>query len=229
MGAKNYTPIGFIAERDGKYYVIFRGTMEKNEWRQDSKSEQISFDIKSQGLMGLGRVSKGFWEIYTEDDNTRDDFLPLATIVKNHLALLPPYTPIFVAGHSLGGALAALATRHLLAFGLRPTLYTFASPRAGNPEFAKAFTQIDAYRIANSEDIVPYLAFATLNVFGSEMQPNRFVKDRIEGLLRFASLLDLAGTHDEYVHVGEPIYFTNNLGAISMNHNMYEVYRGALA
>jgi hypothetical protein len=48
--------------------------------------------------------------------------------------------PIFVAGHSLGGALATLATYRLLMLGANVRgLYTFGSPRVGNRAFSRDF------------------------------------------------------------------------------------------
>jgi len=69
--------------------------------------------------------------------------------------------PMVVAGHSLGAALATLFVMENdreKKFDIT-TSCTFASPRVGNLEFARAFDQlpIDSWRIVNTLDVVPKL------------------------------------------------------------------------
>jgi len=242
VGEDNDTPMGFIAQRKNgesltdDYYVIFRGTMEKDEWKQNFRGEQSIFSIPNQGFNNLGKVATGFIEVYTRKDPTpNSNLLSIADLIGTifNKSKLPTTAKIFVSGHSLGGALATMATRHLLAMNLKPTLYTYASPRVGDKDLAEPLAKTECYRVANSEDIVPYVALPTINPTGDDMQSKNFVKGRIEGLIRFTRLvnfdLDLINAEDQYIHAGEPIYFTDNRGAISMNHNMYRTYREALA
>jgi lipase (class 3) len=72
-----------------------------------------------------------------------------------------PPRPMVVTGHSLG---SALATLFVMENALKrkfdiTTSCTFASPRVGNLEFARAFDQlpIDSWRIVNTLDVVPKL------------------------------------------------------------------------
>lgn len=76
---------------------------------------------------------------------------------------------ILVTGHSLGGALATLATVSLKEKALKKKelkdetydiagLYTFGQPHVGNQDFAKYFNdelKIPAYRFVNNNDVVP--------------------------------------------------------------------------
>ncbi len=67
--------------------------------------------------------------------------------------------PVFITGHSQGGALAALATRALLAgdFFVSGT-YTFAAPRAGDIDFCNTLPKIlPIHRIEFGDDLVPHL------------------------------------------------------------------------
>jgi pimeloyl-ACP methyl ester carboxylesterase len=61
--------------------------------------------------------------------------------------------PVFVTGHSLGGALAVVATRYI-ANRSEGACYTFGAPRIGNEMF---FDQIytPLYRVVNASDGVP--------------------------------------------------------------------------
>ncbi len=223
----NPIPMGFIAQRKNNqdpssndYYVIFRGTMESNEWQKDFRINQAPFTLDN-NPKSLGKVAKGFAEIYTQNSNIK-------TQIQNTFSKLPNSIRIFVSGHSLGGALASLVTRHLVSMGFKPILYTYASPRVGNEDFTIPLAAANCYRVVNSEDAVPYLPLATLNAFGDEIHPNKFVKDRINGIINLAGFLDLPGTNEQYIHLGEPIYFTDNRKSISLNHNMYRTYREAL-
>ena len=64
-----------------------------------------------------------------------------------------PEIPVYITGHSLGGALAILATR-LLASDSQGACYTFGGPRVGT---AQVDDQIKTpiYRVVNAADIVP--------------------------------------------------------------------------
>lgn len=137
-----------------------------------------------------------------------------------------------VAGHSLGAALATICALHVAMICEKKSvqcpidLYTFASPRVGDPQFANACARrLNAFRIANSEDVVPGIPPATLRVVGEEMKPGAHVE-----AVR-AALAKLTGgvSNDVFEHVGVPVYFTLQLGEISSNHNMGHTYCFPLA
>lgn len=138
---------------------------------------------------------------------------------------------IHVAGHSLGAALATLSALHaaFLCKQQNPhypvDLYTFASPRVGDSQFVQACTQhLNAFRIANSEDVVPGLPPATLKVVGEEMNPSPQVAAARKALAAVSGGV----SEDVFEHVGLPVYFTTQLGEISSNHNMGHTYCAAL-
>ncbi|MEY4352046.1 MAG: hypothetical protein RLZZ609_287 [Cyanobacteriota bacterium] len=134
---------------------------------------------------------------------------------------------IHVAGHSLGAALATICALHasILCEEHHRTcpisLYTFASPRVGNPLFAHCCNQrLNAFRIANSEDVVPGIPPATLRVIGEEMSPDRHV----DAVRKALAALTGGVSDDVFEHVGVPVYFTTQLGEISSNHNLGHTY-----
>ena len=76
--------------------------------------------------------------------------------VLSELEKLPKDLPLYTTGHSLGGALATIAT-----YRYAPTaLYTFGSPRVAGSKLAKFMnnkneSSLHIYRFVNSTDIVP--------------------------------------------------------------------------
>lgn len=134
-------------------------------------------------------------------------------------------TEINVTGHSLGGALATIATLDLVAtdLGFKEVkantipkikspinLYTFASPRVGDNLFADKFNEfisndkIRAFRFANSEDLVTFVPFPVWFKVGVDLDGNllgssiRSIFNQVTGGI----------FEKDYQHVGLPIYFT---------------------
>jgi triacylglycerol lipase len=143
-----------------------------------------------------------------------------------------PPTSLHVTGHSLGAALATICALHASVLCEKKgvacpvDLYTFASPRVGDSRFAKACEErIQAFRIANSEDVVPGIPPATLRVVGEEMSPGPHVE---AARLALAALTG-GVSNDVFEHVGVPVYFSLQLGEISSNHNMGHTYCSPLA
>jgi hypothetical protein len=68
-------------------------------------------------------------------------------------------TPIFYAGHSLGGALTTLAASKKTPY----VAYAFGTPRVGNYDFTKTLKNTKLYRIVNHQDLVTRVPFKFLN------------------------------------------------------------------
>jgi hypothetical protein len=110
-----------------------------------------------------------------------------------------PYKPqIVITGHSLGGALSQLCAYDLAYYN--PIHYSFGSPMVFNSVGAMAFDKFvkHSYRIANLSDLV---VVAPLPVM-----PNG----------------------DAFYHVGNLIYFQDNLGDFSLNHTFSYMTQYAL-
>jgi len=67
---------------------------------------------------------------------------------------------LYLTGHSLGGALALIATR-AINYNNLAACYTFGSPKVGNEEFDDEIKP-PIYRIVNAFDIVPFLPFTPI-------------------------------------------------------------------
>ena len=196
-------PFGFVALNvtTGNVFVTFRGTESIFDWMADLSIAQVPH--------AWGKVAKGFEFVYQQCSGS----------VITAVARAPGAT-VFVTGHSLGAALAVLASADLAnAAGITPQLYSFANPRTGDPDFAAKFNQNVPvhWRIANTEDIVTtvWLATGRIDAAGStEHSAVGIVLERISGL--------------EFQHVGDAVPFTVQRGSIVQNHDM-AMYRDTIS
>lgn len=138
----------------GDYAVLaFRGT-------EVSKKQDVITDITASQISVIeGGVHKGFQDAY---NSVKDK-------IEGCLSTLPKM-PIYITGHSLGAALATVATQELEQHPLFrdriAACYTFGSPRVGNSKYDRAF-KAPIYRMVNTTDIVtvvPLLAMGYIHI-----------------------------------------------------------------
>lgn len=139
----------YVAESNRFAIVSFRGT----ECGIDQGPEAVAqfmadlgvdFDIRWVDAMGGGKIHRGFHDAL---DEIWQDLTPCLK------ALSEKNCPLWITGHSLGGALAVLtAARYKYIQGI----YTFGAPRVGNGQFTARFPMA-VHRFANNNDIVPHL------------------------------------------------------------------------
>ena len=116
-------------------------------------------------------------------------------------ALLDPSRPCYIAGHSLGSAVATIWALRLAL--LRPELseqirlYSFAGPRVGDPTFVKTFGALvpNAYRVVNLADSIPLVPASTMG--------------------------------KTFAHVGQQVSFVGAVGELLLNH-VVDLYQLAL-
>lgn len=130
----------FLAKREIDQIAVlaFRGT-EANSWK-DVKTDLNARFYKGQDGV---KVHTGFRTAYNQ----------VRAQVQLAVDGLPEGYSLYLTGHSLGGALAVVATRDLERDGLA-ACYTFGSPRVGNEEFGEEI-RAPIYRIVNAADGVP--------------------------------------------------------------------------
>lgn len=142
-----------VAENEPPYLVLsFRGTEKKfSDWATDARCIPT--------VAGKSKVHTGFLEAFTSKSNAdgrsvreavREILARDEAKDENNKAL-----PLFITGHSLGGALALLTTK-LIAPNINGACYTFGAPRVGNYEYFQ-LVKTPVYRVVNSSDIVPRL------------------------------------------------------------------------
>jgi hypothetical protein len=136
------------------------------DWLSDFNAAPVSV----QGLPGM--VHSGFWE------DLSSLWEPVLAEVKNQMTANGQHLPLYICGHSKGGALASLAAMycHTSAEITPMAVYTYASPFTGDLDFALAYNAaIVDVRYEYTDDIAPHLppsalfadALAMLPVIGS--------------------------------------------------------------
>ena len=133
----------FLCADDKVIIVAFRGTTSIKDWLTDLKIELVPLPSK------VGCIHKGFneaigyvWQDLRQailDSRNKDQSL-------------------WITGHSLGGALATLATDRLTEEAIKVNgLYTFGQPRVGDEAFANNFDskmKQCTFRFAHDQDAV---------------------------------------------------------------------------
>jgi len=139
---------------NGDYAVLaFRGT-------EVTKKVDIKTDAKAfKASVFEGRIHKGFAQAYKSIE------IQVLKAIKKLDDI-----PLYITGHSLGAAVATVATQYLERDeDIRNQIaacYTFGSPRVGNREFDRDLKSA-IYRVVNTTDIVtvvPLLAMGYLHI-----------------------------------------------------------------
>ena len=196
-----------IAPDDDPYVVVaFRGTEQKvSDWLTDARA--FSIDV------GKSKIHSGFWEALTVNaDPQGQTVLSLVRDVLESQAVKDGNgnaLPVFVTGHSLGGALALLTTKEL-ASDITGACYTYGAPRVANYEYFEGM-KTPVFRVVNSSDIVPRVPPGAITTVALKtVQAISWITSSIpvvSGLLdKLESLLDkLHG----YRHHGDQRYLTD--------------------
>lgn len=161
--AQQIVSFGFILQDASNNIVVaVRGTNGIFEWIHDAEFLQVPCPF----LATAGKTEDGFTDIYT---SLRVDVNPASNSVVQKLAALAASQPIAsltICGHSLGGAVATLLALDTAANTVlkNPTVYTYASPRTGDPQFVSVYNNAvpNTFRIANRLDLVPKLPLPPL-------------------------------------------------------------------
>lgn len=180
---------GYALTSDTHNIIALRGTLTENEWLGNITARQVNFRNREPQY---GKVHQGFQTTYEK----------IITQIRRTLPQLNLALPCYITGHSLGGAVAIL-TAATLAFDNSVSrnqirVYTYASPRVGDPTFAQFYQGIlpNTFRVVNLADTVPI------------SPPSSF-------------------RGDTFVHAGQEWSFLAQLGSINDNHAI-ETYRIAV-
>lgn len=141
----------------GDAVIALRGTEGIHEWIHDAEFLMVPCPF----LPGSGRTEDGFTAMYLSMTTSLDPACPSVTHSLPTLNFPRAVTSLTICGHSLGGALATLLALDVAANTRfkNPTVYTYASPRTGGPQFAATYNQVvpATTRVAGRLDLVPKL------------------------------------------------------------------------
>jgi hypothetical protein len=137
-----------LDQANKRLVVAFRGTERIHDWMDDFDFVPAPYAP----VPGRGTVHQGFQLVYL---TIRDNLIGL---LNQHAQ---GFSEILITGHSLGGALCALAAVDIVNVNtnLAPVVYTWAEPRVGHDDFVTFYdTHINiCYRVVNVWDVVPHL------------------------------------------------------------------------
>lgn len=134
---------GFIFYNDKEVYISFRGTLRA----QDFITDLDSILIKRQEY---GLIHKGFGDAWNRLQDKLED------VMKNNPDLFAN-KELYIAGHSLGSAIATLCSYYLSLKSIPITaVYTIGQPRIGNWRWLRNYNKlkINHFRIINNQDLV---------------------------------------------------------------------------
>ncbi|MCG7490455.1 lipase family protein [Vibrio sp. Of14-4] len=176
-----------LVETPHSYVLAFRGT-------ESTSFRDIKTNIKATitKCKSPGNVHEGFHKAFKSVE--KELSTTLNSLTKNK--------PLFITGHSLGGALATIAAKRLkFAFGIA-ACYTFGSPKVGDKEWISTI-KTPIYRVVNAADSVTMLPpnGLAVGIIGVSISFIPWVGSKVKELF----LEKFRG----YMHAGNMRYLTN--------------------
>lgn len=157
--AKNLDTQMFYIANNKEVIVAWRGTAGKTDIFTDIKFKPVKLrqDMGIEGYVHSGfynsfRTMDGKYKLRPKIGSKNDDENPL-----NLIKGLASNRKLFIAGHSLGGALALLHAIKLREYN--PVLYTIGMPRVLTLSITEQLGDIIHHRHVNEDDPVPALPF----------------------------------------------------------------------
>jgi triacylglycerol lipase len=159
----------FAASSDEIAVLAFRGTAKVQDWMTDLYATPVRFSWIFQGGPEVGDIHAGFGHALS--DGWRKIVAAVRAVAPQPVTLdadsIDARRTLWITGHSLGGALAALTGA---AFSLLPDkvirpvsgIYTFGQPRIGLHNFCDNYGRLlssRTFRLVNKKDLVPRVPF----------------------------------------------------------------------
>jgi predicted lipase len=169
---------GYVAIDNTNKLVVtsFRGSSSVDNWITN-----LEFGFVDTDLCPGCTAHEGFWQSWLD---ARDDIL---AAIKNSSATNPTYK-LVVTGHSLGGAIASLATAQLRNDGYDVGLYTFGAPRIAGEKLSDYITNQPGgnYRVTHWNDPIPQIPLIAMGY--AHISPEYYIN---KGNLKTAKLSDI--------------------------------------
>jgi hypothetical protein len=178
-----------ILENNSHVFLAFRGTEATSI--KDVKADANGVMVECETG---GKVHSGFNQAFNQTAVEIQSYLNQEPCVNK---------PLFITGHSLGGALATIATKQLKHKAGIAACYTYGSPRVGDANWAYNI-KAPVYRLVNAADPVTVLPpgkeFIELSAWLVGLLP--YVGDAIKKVL--------LSKFNGYMHIGDMKYLTNS-------------------
>jgi hypothetical protein len=196
-----------IEKKEAPYVVVaFRGTeMKVEDWLTDAKAIPTE--------KGDSKVHTGFLRALNVETNPQgktalicvQDILKKADANDDKSHPLP----LFITGHSLGGALALLTTKEI-ASDINGACYTYGGPRVANYEHFEGM-KTPVFRVVNSADIVPRVPpGAVMGIIVKLVQGLSWVSGFMPGVSKLFDRLEAwLDKLNGYRHYGDQRYLTD--------------------
>jgi triacylglycerol lipase len=139
----------YVAVSNDIIVLSFRGTQSKEDWQTDFEATLTHPEDTNERLL----VHSGFYRAFKTLADGADGLKAAVAKIKDDTK--DKNLPVYITGHSLGGALAQIAAA-VLGDDRVAACYTFGSPRVGNSYF-DLWVKVPSYRLVNASDIVPQL------------------------------------------------------------------------
>ena len=177
-----------LIENDKHIVLAFRGT-ESNSIKDIKADAKAIAKKDSSG----GKIHSGFEEAYQKVAFSIEKALDAPDLKEK---------PLFITGHSLGGALATIAAKKLSHTGGNSACYTFGAPRVGDANWVSNI-KTPLYRVVNAADCVTMLppSSETITLMGWVLGLIPNIGSQVRSWL-----LD---KFDGYIHGGNMRYLTN--------------------
>lgn len=145
---KLYDGWAYVVESRDGIVIAFRGTKSARNWDTNIQVDMLHPPGTNPKLLVHEGFYKAFHALKADMSKTalHETFVPANTPEQDQ-------RPIYITGHSLGGALAQIATA-VFASDRIAACYTFGSPRVGNKYF-DTWVKPPSYRLVNDADLVP--------------------------------------------------------------------------
>lgn len=196
-----------IASTDNFVVLSFRGT-------ESTSPKDIKADFKANKVFCTsgGMVHSGFKTAYEQVSLEIQKTLELPVFENK---------PLFITGHSLGGALATIASKRLTHSAGIAACYSFGSPRVGDAIWMSSI-KTPIYRIVNAADCVTMMPPGGVPIAIASK-----LLDKIPYCRPFSNLLQTK--YGGYIHGGNMRYLTNcengNFESVSLLYSVSWLYR----
>lgn len=210
----------FVAASDQLIVICFRGTEPNRIW--DIYDDLLAIPMRYPTQV-TGLVHVGFWtalkQVWRDVDTPpmvwppdidRDAGKGFTDYLREFRNVRKPQ-PVWITGHSLGGALATMATARLLGEGVLRVddiggIYTFGQPRVGDDQFAENYQPDERhFRIVHDNDVVTRVPPESLKQAHGLAG---MLIDKYSGRSETA----LQGSRFQYRHVGRVVFLSGAVG-----------------